>query len=146
MGTRGPIGQGNNVRQLRGNPGRRKAQDPLRAVPAIPSPPSWLDREAKAEWRRITPELHRLGLLATLDRAVLSVYCRTWAIWVKAAAALDEIVTPGRKEDRKNPAWQIYRDAAGTLIALAKEIGCSPNARLRMSPPGPGTVDEQGLD
>ena len=50
-----------------------------------PNPPTWLPREAKAEWRRVAPGLTRLDLLKEEDRAALAAYCVTWAKLADAA-------------------------------------------------------------
>src|SRR5262245_3472717 len=75
------------VLELRGsfvkNPQRKRPLEPQPAV-QVPACPSHLDRTAKREWRRITPELKKLGLLSHLDRAALAAYCQCWAEWVSA--------------------------------------------------------------
>jgi phage terminase small subunit len=61
----------------------------------------------------------------------------------------ERLVVPGRRDaECKHPAWQIYRDAATLCAALAKELGTSPNARLRMAPPheDPGAEGDGILD
>ena len=146
MGQRGPLPQPDNVRRLRGNPGGRKTAPRPQPVRAIPAVPGWLDREAKAEWKRITPELNRLGLLSRLDRGVLALYCDAWSKWVSARGSIDALIVQGTKGDRKHPAWQIYRDAASMVASLAKELGTSPNARLRMELPEADSGDEADLD
>lgn len=147
MGARGPLPQKDNVRYLKGNPGKRRSKPKPRAVRAIPSPPTWLSKEAKAEWRRITPELHRLGLLAKLDRAVLAGYCQSWSQFVAAERLIGpRLCVIGQKgEVVKHPAWQVRRDALTQLTQLAKELGLSPNARGRMTVEPPEDEEEDDL-
>ena len=139
MGTRGPIAQPDNVRALRGNPGGRPAPKRLSTKPGTPSVPAWLDTEAKAEWRRVVPELDRLGVLAKVDRAALATYCAAWSKFVQAEKLLqsDDLVAERRAGNgpAKNPAWQIWREAATTVAALAKELFLTPSARLRSVKP-----------
>ena len=71
-----------------------KASSPHRSLQAtvvsgVPKMPTWLDREGKAEWRRIVPELARVGVVAFLDRAVLAAYCDVWSKLCKARRQLD---------------------------------------------------------
>jgi P27 family predicted phage terminase small subunit len=40
-----------------------------------PGPPSWLTLNAKREWKRVAPALHRRRLLAPDTMAVLESYC-----------------------------------------------------------------------
>lgn len=108
--------------------------------------PTWLDKEGRAEWKRVVPELERLGLLTRLDRAVLAMYCDTWSKWCQARKALKSLIVAGAKGDRKHPAWQIYRDAEMSVSALAKELGLSPNARGRMKAPDGPDDPEDDLD
>lgn len=145
MGARGPLPLPSNVRQLRGNPGHRAPKPTVKAAPVPPSAPTWLGREAKAEWRRIVVELEKLGILGRLDRAVLTAYCDVWEKWVGARAELeaDGLLVDGYRGSRvKSPAWQVYRDAATQLAALAKEIGATPAVRLRMTLPDDPEADE----
>jgi phage terminase small subunit len=66
--------------RLRGFPGKRNK---LRSGPqpsrteAVPEPLEFLSEAAKAEWRRLTPELHRLNLLTILDDAIFAAYCQS---------------------------------------------------------------------
>jgi phage terminase small subunit len=54
-----------------------------------PDPPTWLDREAKAEWRRVVPELARLKLLSRMTRVSLASYYETWSVFVDATKAVE---------------------------------------------------------
>jgi phage terminase small subunit len=67
-----------HMRLVRGNPGKRAPMSELRPHPveAIPEPPAFLLEEAKAEWRRVAPELVELGSLTTLDLRPFAVYCQ----------------------------------------------------------------------
>jgi phage terminase small subunit len=64
--------------------GGRKVNEGPRFVRDAPEPPTWLDREAKAEWRRVVPELARLKLLSRMTRASLASYCEAWSAFVEA--------------------------------------------------------------
>lgn len=148
MGERGRLPQPDNVRQLRGNPGRRKPRPAVRAVAGTPGCPTWLDREARAEWKRVTPELERLGVLARIDRAVLTMYCRWWSRWVELDRQLKDVRSEGRhsREATKSPLWQPYREAADKVRELAKELYLTPNARARTPLKAPAAEDESDLD
>jgi P27 family predicted phage terminase small subunit len=47
----------------------------------------------RKEWKRITPELERYGLISKLDRSALALYCQAWARWVWAERQLQRAVT-----------------------------------------------------
>lgn len=149
MGARGPLPIPDNVRKIRGDVSHSTPVPSVKALAAIPNQPSYISKEAKAEWKRITPELKRLGVLATIDRAMLTTYCETWALWNVAREVISRegVTVIGQKgETVKHPAWQIYRDAATLMASLAKELGVSPNARLRMKAPDVEHEDEGDLD
>jgi phage terminase small subunit len=43
------------------------ASAPADALVEVPNPPAWLDREARAEWRRIMPSLIERRILSPAD-------------------------------------------------------------------------------
>lgn len=109
--------------------------------------PNQLSRLAAAEWRRVTRELERAGVLAEVDRGVLTAYVTAWAHMMEAEAKLaDGIVVAGRENTTvKNPAWQVYREANRTMLAAAVQLYITPVSRLRI-PIAPGAVSDDGSD
>lgn len=111
-----------------------------------PSPPAWLPREAKAEWRRVVAAVAPWpAWLQVVDRAALTGYCAAWATFVEAAkdVAKRGVLVPGRSPaDKardgdggalvKNPALQIQRDASVQMRSWARELGFTPDARGRV--------------
>ena len=78
MGARGPKPLPSNVHMLRGNPSKKPSHellDGFQPQVEIPDCPPHLLPEARKEWRRITPELERYGLISKIDRAALALYC-----------------------------------------------------------------------
>ena len=53
-----------HLKLLRGNPGKRpiRPEPQPEQPPTPPEPPDFLTGYAFDEWRRVAPELHRLGL------------------------------------------------------------------------------------
>jgi phage terminase small subunit len=119
-----------NVRRLHGNR-HTPAAEGVRAVVAEPAMPTWLDAEARAEWRRVVPELRRLRLLSMLDRVLLAAYCVGHSSWHAMV----------RAEDAQ--AARFYR---ANVLPLAKELALTPNARLRMPAPEDELDDLSDLD
>jgi P27 family predicted phage terminase small subunit len=155
MGRTGPLrkvsAESAEIIALRGNPGKRPPKQSLRARPAVPNPPSWLSREAKAEWKRITPELDELGLLSKMDRAVLAMYCTWWSKFCELERHLRGlgVTVEGRRagESVKPPAWSMWKDASDRVHQLAKELGITPMVRLRTDLPSPaGDTDDDDDD
>lgn len=152
MGRRGPVPAPDNVRRIRGmgplrNPDGTKARR-LILAPKAPAPPGGLSRMASAEWRRVTRELEAAGVLAQVDRGILTTYCTAWAHMMEAEAIMrvEGITAPGREKTRvRHPAWSIYREAARTMVNAAREIYATPVARLRI-PIAPGAVAHEDDD
>jgi P27 family predicted phage terminase small subunit len=123
--------------RLRGNPGKRR----LRAGPqparteAPPEPLDFLCEAAQAEWRRLAPELHRLGLLTVLDRSVFAIYCQTFGRWLTAERLLETEGLTARGSTGNtvpHPLVKIATQAARDVCRYASEFGMSPCARARM--------------
>ena len=141
-----------NLKLLRGNPGRRPInQREPKPAPKTPGIPTWLSNEARAEWRRVVPELDKLGLLARVDRAALATYCETWSTFVAAErlihehgivilkkvqeALTDEGVVIIYQQPVKNPALMVARDCAAQIRGFCAEFGLTPSARTRIEVP-----------
>lgn len=145
MGARGPVA---SVTTLPGVdlPPSKKPKPRLILEPAAPAPPTTLSKEAKAEWKRIVPELDAKGLLAKVDRGVLSAYCDAWAQWNRARLELDEgeltVLSGHDLRPAKNPAWQIYAQAGALVAKFATELFITPNARLRAQLPEADDAEE----
>lgn len=152
MGSRGPKGEPDNVRELRGNPGKRAPQPTVKAVPGVPEAPEWLSEAAKAEWERVSPELARIGVLSRLDRGALTSYCFWWAVFEDLAStvmALEEserVVDDNRGSVKKNPLIQQCRDASDRYQAWAQQCALTPAARGRMRAPESEPGDDADLD
>lgn len=119
--------------------GGRKVAEPPAFERKAPNPPTWLSKEAAAEWRRVVPDLDRMGLLKKIDRAMLSAYCETWATYVWASrevqiqGLLVEVATVRKdgsesKRLQANPNVVIARSAGKELRAFATHFGLSPSA------------------
>lgn len=130
------------LKLIEGNPGKRKInQNEPKPKQARPTCPAWLSKEAKAEWKRIVPELERLGLLTIVDRAALASYCTAWGHLRQAQEVIN----------KAGPGGPVYRTEAGDIkpmphVAWANkamvqirsfcsEFGLSPSSRCRMAMP-----------
>lgn len=131
-----------NVRRLMGLPERPA---PNAGGVGTPSPPAWLPREAKAEWRRVVEACASYPTwIQRVDRAVLATFCMSWAVYAEAAkdVAVRGALVPARSSADharaggalvKNPAVQVMRDAAATLKGLAAQLGFTPESRQRLT-------------
>lgn len=157
MGTRGPVAMPDNVRTLRGmKPLKTAGPDgtPVKAKrlvlpPKMPKPPEGLSPAARGEWSRVGRELERAGVLAEVDRGVLTAYCTAWAHMMEANKALQDggLVRTRDGELVKHPAWQVYREANGVLVRCAMQLYLTPTARLRIPvAQGAKVSDDDGAD
>lgn len=114
--------------------GRKVSTGPaFKRVP--PNPPSWLSREAAAEWRRVLPELSRLDLVKAEDRAALAAYCESWATFVAATRTVQrEGLTVEAKQGRlAHPAVAIARNAGRELRSWAAHFGLTPSTEQALA-------------
>jgi P27 family predicted phage terminase small subunit len=146
---------------LTGNPGHREINDREPQPTPGASMPDWLSQSAKSEWKRIAPELLRLGLVTVVDRAALAAYCQAYAELKEATKQLDtegRIVAVYAKDlngdvllDRKknpvvesyraHPAVKLQRDAFARVKAFLAEFGLTPSSRSRLSMGPQGGAD-----
>ncbi len=161
MGRPGPKPLPANVHHLRGNPSKKKfgaILDEFRPEVEIPDFPSWIWPEAKKEWKRISVELERYGLVSKLDRAALVLYCQAWAkmVWAermlsramklaeeakaKAEAAGEEyqggdgmMVKTANGNFTYSHHWVVGKHAASEVKRYLDLFGLSPSARSRVS-------------
>jgi P27 family predicted phage terminase small subunit len=150
------------VHELNGNPSKiknlaaRKAAAPKPDV-SVPSCPTWLDGIARTEWRRVCPELSKIGLLTQVDRTALAGYCAAYSRWVRAEIAIQEkfelinnvstrtnglTQKVGRRGHIKMPEVDIAKDALNQVRQFCAEFGLTPSARARMTIPGKPEQDE----
>jgi P27 family predicted phage terminase small subunit len=143
MGQRGPLPMPDNVRALRGRTSHSKPIRGIQAVPVAPSPPLSLDREARAEWRRVAPPLVQQRVLSLQDRGILTTYCDVWSERVRQR----KIARNPNKSDGEREAAQRAADTqTRLLIPLAKELTLTPSARLRTKAPDKLPSQDEDLD
>lgn len=146
MGRRGPAPKPTVLKVLEGNPGKRPLnQNEPKPKPIAPKCPSWLDKEAKREWKRVAPELERLGLLTVVDGAALAAYCQAYARWKQAEEIIKRegmTVTTESGYVMPHPAVKIAEKAQQLIKAFCAEFGLTPSSRSRMSLPEQKEEDE----
>lgn len=103
------------------------------SVCSISSPPSWLSRHAKAEWRRVMPDLSKRRILTNADFGSLENYC----IAIGQVREMEHLITKGghvvetARGPRAHPAVRIQSDAMTRARLLAAELGLTPVSRSR---------------
>jgi len=124
---------------LHGNPGKRPLpQNEPHPEIGIPTRPEWLSTEAKREWNRVVPELARLGLLAKIDRALISAYCESWAMYVHAIKTIQEDGTTFVTDKgyiAQRPEVGIAKAMLEKMGQLSAKFGFTPSDRSKMAAP-----------
>jgi P27 family predicted phage terminase small subunit len=84
------------------------------------------------EWRRVAPELHRLGLLGPFEAASFAAYCQHFAVWIAAERALSksDLVVKSSGRTIVNPLARTARTACSTMVKVAREFSMTPRSRL----------------
>jgi P27 family predicted phage terminase small subunit len=131
------------LKVLSGNPGKRPLNEREPNAPqGVPTPPEWLDDEAKAEWERVSIDLAEMGLLSQADRPALAAYCVAWSRWVDAEAQVKKYGTVVKSPDKgfpmKSPYLSIADQALETMRKLMVEFGLTPSSRSRIRVPAGG--------
>jgi P27 family predicted phage terminase small subunit len=138
------------LKLIRGNPGHRPppAGEP-KPMATIPKCPRHLNKEARAEWRRMAKVLDELGILTIIDKAVFVSYCQAWATLKQAREIADnmEIMIPskemviekpdGTKIIKKgglvnNPIYKLIDMQNTAMMKALVEMGMSPSSRSRV--------------
>lgn len=121
---------------------RRKAEAKLQPNKDKIKCPSWLDKAAKKEWRRVCKELEDLNLLTNVDITALAIYCDAYS---KLLQANEEIETrgmfveytnkAGATNTIENPAVKTANKYADLIRKMCSEFGLTPSARCKLTLP-----------
>jgi P27 family predicted phage terminase small subunit len=146
MGKRGPRPTPTPLLKLTGSKlaGRRGAE--VRPDASMPKCPSWLDGEAKKKWKELAPELHRLGILTSVDGGVMAAYCQAWAEFKLSTETLQKegrTFTTATGYMAPHPAVAQQRSAWGAMKAMGELLGLSPAGRVSL--PGQPERPAQGV-
>lgn len=149
-----------NYRHLRAMGGRGALPNAPKLAPRIPSEPRWpsifegggdearrLGRDARQQWRLVTRELDRHGLLSLVDLALLTDFCVCWARLqsCERVVSREGITVKGERGTQKHPAVTYANQLRQALKGYMTELGLTPYSRSRMDLPDPDD-DGDGLD
>jgi P27 family predicted phage terminase small subunit len=136
MGKRGPPPKPSRQKELEGTyRADRAVRNEMTPTLGAPPCPKSLTGEALAEWKRVVPELVRLGVLAVIDGSRLADYCRAHALAIKAAvrAEAEGEVIDTYKGPTRSPWHAVAHEARAQARMLGSEFGLTPSARSRVS-------------
>ncbi|MBE6068072.1 MAG: phage terminase small subunit P27 family [Clostridium lundense] len=136
MAQRGRKPKPTAVKELEGNPGKRALNEfepkPQKKAPKCPS---WLDTEAKKEWRRVAKQLEELGVLTEVDMAAFAGYCEAYARWKEAEEFISmhgTIVKTPSGYWQQVPQVSIAQTYLKIMIKFCEQFGLTPSSRSRI--------------
>lgn len=101
----------------------------------MPRPPEHLSDDEKAKWKLTVKELFPLGLITTIDKDALAMYCVIYVRWLKAEKMVrekGEIIKTAAGNIIQNPYLSIANRALDQLNKLGAEFGMTPSSRSRV--------------
>jgi P27 family predicted phage terminase small subunit len=134
-----------NVKIFRGNPGHYPLNEYEPRPPTkMPICPDHLQGRAREEWRRISKQLHRIGLLTIIDGAALAGYCEAYGRWADATeqvAKFGMVIKSPNGYPMLSPFLSIINAALAQMKGFLTEFGMTPSSRSRIST---GKLEEEG--
>ncbi|MDP1650399.1 MAG: P27 family phage terminase small subunit [Rubrivivax sp.] len=108
------------LKKLAGNPGKRPlpAREP-HPQGGAPTCPDWMPPDGRRQWEAVVPELDRLGVLTSVDIAIVEAFCSLYAEFVAGMRAGKPIKT----------------NVVASMRVHAQELGLTPAARSKVSVP-----------
>ena len=104
-------------------------------TPLQKTPPNFLDKVAKAEYKRIYPLLEELPI-ASLDLALVVMYCQTYSNYIEASKQLArEKVVETERGSKLSPYYTIQRDSITAMNQIAPKLGLSLDSRMKVVTP-----------
>ena len=136
MATRGRKPTPTAIKELEGNPGKRKLNDKEpRPEKKAPSCPKWLEPEAKKEWRRLAKKMELMGVLTEVDMAAFAGYCQAYARWKEAEEFITQhgtIVKTPSGYWQQVPQVSIAQTYLKVMNRFAEQFGLTPASRSRI--------------
>lgn len=120
------------------------------------TPPYHLKGSGITIWKKIVPELRKLGTIKQIDTVNLEAFCSSYSTYIIAEKEVSEngifaynFDDEGNKItdfSKKNPAYSIMNDSIKTLKSLAVDLGLSFDARSGQLVPSDIGVKENKQD
>lgn len=137
MATRGRKPTPTAIKMLEGNPGKRALnKNEPKPTKKAPRCPTWLEDEAKKEWKRMGKILEQMGLLTDMDMAAFAGYCQAYARWKEAEEFLTQhgsIVRTPNGYLQQVPQVTIAQTNLKIVLRFCEQFGLTPSARSRIA-------------
>lgn len=115
-------------------PCRDHQQEPEPKVARLPEPPPGFPDAFEEMWWELGHRLQRYGLLTELSEPAFVSMLLSYTVATKAGRALTKsgLAVKGAKGVKKNPIFQIWRDANTAWRQWATEFGLTPSSQERV--------------
>lgn len=150
MATRGRKPKPTALKVLEGNPGKRPLNNnepkPEKKAPRCPS---WLEPEAKKEWKRMAKTLEAIGVLTQIDAAAFAGYCQAYARWKEAEEFLSKHGTIFKTPSgyiQQVPQVSIAQTYLKIMKDFCSEFGLTPSARSRIRVDGDTSTNDDPME
>ncbi len=131
----GPVPVPTAILRTRGSTLVKKRKGEPRPAVKSPAIPKYLDKEAKAYWRRTVKIMLAVSTLSEGDEGILASYCQSLSDRDKFTVQLRrEGVTYETDKGYigKNPKCTLLREAVEIILKCAARLGLSPADRARV--------------
>lgn len=136
MAQRGRKPKPTAIKIIEGNPGKRPLNKyepkPEKKAPRCPS---WLEDDAKKEWRRMAKQMEHLGTLTEIDMAAFAGYCEAYARWKEAEEFITRhgaIVKTPSGYWQQVPQVSIAQTYLKIMNKFCEQFGLTPSSRSRI--------------
>lgn len=120
------------------------------ALSKMPAAPAWLPSYAKAEWRRVVPQLVADRKIAAHELGTVEGYCLTVARIREAEEVIARLGMTFESDSgpKRRPETMILKESIEAARRLAAELGLTPASRNKNAggEPGSGEASEFGVD
>ncbi len=121
-------------------------------VPKAPAIPAFIDSIAKAEWKRLGPQLEALGVLTKIDGVAFATLCQLVSRFIAIEAKItpdtllvDKIVVTKKgevfTEKKPTPLVNMSLQTAQQIRAFCSEFGVTPAGATKIIVPRAQTKD-----
>ncbi|WP_069648975.1 phage terminase small subunit P27 family [Caloranaerobacter ferrireducens] len=150
MATRGRKPKPTALKVLEGNPGKRPLnKNEPKPEKKAPRCPSWLEPEAKKEWKRMAKTLETIGILTQVDAAAFAGYCQAYARWKEAEEFLSKHGTIFKTPSgyiQQVPQVSIAQTYLKIMKDFCSEFGLTPSARSRIRVDGDTSTNDDPME
>ena len=136
---------------LEGNPARRPLPpNEPRPLSGEPEMPTYLDREARRQWKRLVPILLSMRVLTVADGMALATLCQAHSILVEALQDKRKASKGGGSGllmktpagyVQQSPLIGIINSQVEIIHRISREFGLTPSSRTRLEATAEATID-----